>query len=268
MNLAERKRALASAVRAARAAGKLIRTNLRAAKRVNLTSQFDIKLELDVRSQNLIERTLSADFPHIALLGEEGVSGDQNAAERWVVDPIDGTVNFAYGVPHACISIALQERNLKSRQSEYATVVGVIYNPFCDELWTAIRGQPARLNGQTIRVSQRRRLDECIVTMGFSKSTASLKRTLPYFNQLVPRVRKVRMTGSAALDMAYVASGRFDAYIERGVRLWDIAAGGLLVECAGGEFWREPVDDAHAYRLVASNGLIRKKLFSFHRLFL
>jgi myo-inositol-1(or 4)-monophosphatase len=264
----ERKRALACAVRAARAAGKLIRQNLRAAKRVNLTSQYDIKLELDVRSQKLIERILHADFPHVALLGEEGVSGDENAAERWVVDPIDGTVNFAYGVPHACVSIALQERSSKAGPSEFVTIVGVIYDPFCDELWTAIRGQPARLNGQTIRVSLRRRLAECIVAMGFSKSIASLKRTLPYFNRLVPRVRKVRMTGSAALDMAYVASGRFDAYLERGVRLWDIAAGGLIVECAGGEFWREPVDDAHTYRLVASNGLIRQKLFSFQRSFL
>jgi myo-inositol-1(or 4)-monophosphatase len=273
MTPAERKRALACAVRAARAAGKLIRQNLRAAKRVNLTSQFDIKLELDVRSQKLIERILRADFPRVALLGEEGVSGDENADERWVVDPIDGTVNFAYGVPHACVSIALQEKSPKPKvqspkSEKHQTVLGVVYDPFCDELWTAVRGQPARLNGYIIHVSQRRRLDECIVAMGFSKSTASLERTLPYFNKLVPRVRKVRMTGAAALDMTYVASGRFDAYLERGVRLWDIAAGGLIIECAGGEFWREAVDDSHTYRLIASNGLVRRKLLSFHPFFL
>jgi myo-inositol-1(or 4)-monophosphatase len=192
-----------------------------------------------------------------------------------VVDPIDGTVNFAHGIPHACVSIALQIVSLKSevpspksKADIYSTYVGVVYDPFCDELWTAIRGQPARLNGQIIHVSRRRRLGDCMVAMGFSKSTASLSRTLPYFNKLVPRVRKVRMTGAAALDLVYVASGRFDAYIERGVRLWDIAAGGLIVECAGGEFWHEPVEGLLTYRMIASNGLIRKKLLSFHQNFL
>ncbi len=268
MTVSEQKRALACAVRAARAAGKLVREHLDARKKVNLTSRYDIKLELDVRSQALIEKILRRDFPDVALLGEEGDSGEATADARWVVDPIDGTVNFAHGIPHACISIALQIISPKSKRTEYSSCVGMVYDPFCDELWTAIRGLPARLNGKIIKVSRRRRLGDCMVAMGFSKSTASLSRTLPYFNKLVPRVRKVRMTGAAALDLTYVASGRFDAYIERGVRLWDIAAGGLIVECAGGEFWREPVEGLLTYRMIASNGLIRKKLLSFHRMFL
>jgi myo-inositol-1(or 4)-monophosphatase len=262
MKPSEHPRALAYATQAARAAGDLVRRNLGADKVVKLASRYDIKLELDVRSQKLIEKMLRTGFPQVAVLGEEGDSGDAAANERWVVDPIDGTVNFAYGIPHACVSIALQERSPKSLTSEYVTVVGVVYDPFCDEMWTAIRGQPARLNGKAIHVSWRRKLAECIVTMGFSKSEASLKRTLPFFHKLVPRVRKVRLTGAAALDLTYVASGRFDAFIERGVRLWDIAAGGLILECAGGEFWHEQVEGVHTYRLIANNGLIRKKLQS------
>jgi len=136
----------------------------------------------------------------------------------------------------------------------------VVYDPFCDELWTAIRGQPARLNGRIIRVSTRRKLSEALVSMGFAKSRANTDHTLPYFNRLVRRVRKVRQMGSAALAMTYVATGRFDAYLERGIRIWDIAAGGLIVECAGGEFWRKPIAGQHAYEMIVSNGLLRKKL--------
>jgi myo-inositol-1(or 4)-monophosphatase len=260
VTLSEQSKALACAVRAARAAGGLMRRNLFAAKKINATSAHDIKLELDVRCQKLIERTLHRAFPRVALLGEEGVAGDPTAPQRWVVDPIDGTVNFSYGVPHACVSIALQTQN---SAAEFETVVGVVFDPFCDELWTAIRGQPARLNGKVIHVSNRSTLGEAIVSIGFAKTTTTLNATLPYFNELVRRVRKVRMMGAAALALTYVATGRFDAYIERGIRLWDIAAGGLIIECAGGEFWREPVPGFHKYRMLASNGRLRKKLEGF-----
>jgi myo-inositol-1(or 4)-monophosphatase len=274
MKSSEQKRALAGAVKAARAAGKLMRENLFAAKKVNAHYRHDIKLELDVRCQKLVEKTLRSGFPTVALLGEEGVSGNPKAAQRWVVDPIDGTVNFTYGIPHACVSIALQVQGSKfkvqirnaedsaTREASYETVVGVVYDPFCDELWTAIRGQPARLNGRIIRVSRRAKLSEAIVSIGFAKSRANLERTLPYFNRLARRILKVRLMGAAALAMTYVASGRFDAYLERGIRLWDIAAGGLILECAGGEFWHEPIPGQYAYRMIASNGLLRKKLES------
>jgi myo-inositol-1(or 4)-monophosphatase len=252
------------AVDAALSVGKLMRQQLHATKRANAVSQHDIKLELDVRSQQLIDRTLRARFPEVALLGEEGVTGDPSADYRWVVDPIDGTVNFAYTIPHACVSIALQRRATKRRPSVYEdgyeTVVGVVHDPFCNEMWTAVLGGPARLNGKIVKVSKRSRLEEAIVSIGFAKSKESLEATLPYFNKLVYRVRKVRMMGAAALALTYVATGRFDGYIERGIRIWDIAAGGLIVECAGGEFWRRAVDTNHTYRMVASNGLLRRKL--------
>ena len=257
------------AVQAARAAGALLCSNLHTAKKINSATQYDIKLELDVRCQKLIKRTLRKAYPHIAILGEEGVWGDTQAEQRWVVDPIDGTVNFARGIPHACVSIALQVRGRRSEvrsqrlecgSDVYRTIVGVVYDPFCDVLWTAIRGQPARLNGRIIKVSQRRRLDEAIVVIGFAKSSATLELMLPFFNQVARRSHKVRLMGAAALALAYVACGRFDAYVEANIRLWDIAAGGLILECAGGEFWHHPVAGEHTFQLIATNGLLRHKL--------
>ena len=265
MTLREQQRALTTATAAARAAGTLMRQNLSRPKRVNEATQHDIKLELDVRCQKLIERTLRKAFPDIAILGEEGILGDPTAALRWVVDPIDGTVNFTYGIPHACVSIALQMRDDKSPHAGdplrgYTTLVGVVYDPFLDELWTAVRGGPARLNGKVIHVSDRARLDEAIVAMGFAKYTKTLALMLPVFNRLVHRVRKVRLLGAAALSMTWTANGRLDAYIENGVRLWDVAAGGLIVECAGGEFWWQPVEGDYAVEICVSNGKLRKKL--------
>jgi myo-inositol-1(or 4)-monophosphatase len=258
------KRAERAAVEAAKSVGILMRRHLRETKRANEVTQHDIKLELDVRAQKLIERTLRSAFPNVDVLGEEGNTGNTKGDDRWVVDPIDGTVNFAYTIPHACVSIALQAR-ARTGKADYAdgynSVVGVVYDPFCDEMWTAIRGQPARLNGKIIKVSSRRKLEDCIVSIGFAKSKESVQSTLPYFNELVPRVRKIRMMGAAALGLAYVANGRFDAYIERGINVWDVAAGGLLIESAGGEFWHEPIPNReHGYAMVANNGLLRKTL--------
>jgi myo-inositol-1(or 4)-monophosphatase len=272
MKPSEQRDACVAAVQAARAAGKLIRQNQNAVKKISLISQHDIKLEMDVSCQKLIERMLCARFPRISILGEEGSVGQPQADLRWVVDPIDGTVNFTYGIPHVCVSIALQERlalnHSKSKGcigrilgDEYQTLIGVVFDPFSDELWTAVRDRPPRLNGQVIRTSKRRRLKETVVSVGFSKTAENLRLMLPYFNQLVHRVRKIRIMGSAALGLAYIACGRFDAYIEGGVRLWDVAAGALLVECAGGEFWHRPIPgESYAYRMVASNGLLRAKL--------
>jgi myo-inositol-1(or 4)-monophosphatase len=257
-------KAQAAAARAAQAVGVLMRRDLNVNKRANSVTQHDIKLELDVRCQGLIEKALRREFPAVALLGEEGVAGRADAEYRWVVDPIDGTVNFAYGIPHACVSIALQQRAESRKAADYddgyQTLVGVVYDPFCDELWTGIRGQAARLNGKIIRVSQRRKLGEAIVSIGFAKTRENLQATLPYFSELAHNVRKIRIMGAAALGLAYVASGRFDAYIERGIHLWDIAAGGLIIECAGGEFWHEAIPGKHAYRMIASNGLLRRRL--------
>jgi len=251
-------KALACAVRAARQAGSLMRRNDHSVKKINQQSRHDIKLELDVRCQKLIEKTLLSAFPHSAVLGEEGVAGVADADWRWVVDPIDGTVNFSYGIPHACVSIALQKR--AGASGEFSTVIGVVYDPFCDELWTGVRGGLALLNGRRIYASRRKELDRVVMAIGFAKDDASLRENLPVFNILVRKVRKLRIMGSAALSLAYVAAGRFDAYIESGIQLWDIAAAGLILECAGGEFWRQPIPGGQSYRMLANNGLLRRKL--------
>lgn len=256
--------ALKTAVEAAQAAGEVMRKNFHLPKKINEAQQHDIKLELDVRCQKLIEKKLRADAPEYAILGEEGVLGDPLSTDRWVVDPIDGTVNFTYGIPHACVSIALQKHRSKAAgphpDEAFETVAGVVYDPFTNETFTAVQGGPAKLNGKKITVSNRSRLDETIISIGFAKSAASLETMLPQFNTLVHKVRKIRIMGAAALAMVYVAAGRFDAYVEGGIRLWDIAAGGLILECAGGDFYRQPIEGDHAYRIIANNGKLRRKL--------
>lgn len=278
MNRKEQRVALGCAVAAARVAGELMRQNLHSAKTVHAEYSHDIKLELDTHCQELIERTFRDYFPGIPMVGEEGARGDAAHECRWVVDPIDGTVNFAHGIPHACVCIALQVRSDESRMTSdrsdfrkgglvrvssptsHATLLGVVFDPFANELWTAIRGQPARLNGREIHVSRRAKLNQAMVSIGFPKSKTSIDSLAPYYAWLAKRARKVRIMGSAGLALTYVACGRFDAYIERGIRLWDFAAGGLIVECAGGRFWCERVAGQKIYRVIASNGWLHNKL--------
>lgn len=255
MNQVQLRQALAVAVEAARAAGDLMRRHHRHAKRVQAATRHDIKLELDLRCQRLIERRLREAFPALGVLGEEG-SLAGGGGPRWVVDPIDGTVNFAYGIPHACVSIALESPDEHGR---LRPVVGVVYDPFCGELWTARHGQPTRLNGRVIRVSDRARLEEAIVSLGAGRRLRAIRHMVGALTRLIHRVRKLRSMGSAALALAYVASGRFDAYAEIGLHWWDIAAGGLLVECAGGRFEVREQPGA-GFELLAHNGPIGPRL--------
>src|SRR6202521_4220924 len=236
---------LDAAVEAARAAGQLLRNNSAEA--------HDIKLEIDVRSQELISESLLKKFPEHALYGEEGVVGDQESDHQGVVDPRDGTVNYFYGIPHFCVSIALRFKG--------EIIVGVIYDPIREEIWTAQKGAKPTLNGKPFRVSERADLAEAVLSVGLSKTGATIDAGLPLLQQMVHRARKCRLMGSAALDMAYVACGRFDAYIEQGISLWDIAAGWILVETAGGTVEMKPrADMKDKYSIVASNGVIDLKI--------
>lgn len=244
-----------AAITAARAAGKIMRENWNAPKRVKLSHAHDIKLELDVRCQKTIEKILSKTFPEIPLLGEEGSSGNLAAEYRWVVDPIDGTVNYYFGMPHAAVSIALQATTPGSAIAE----VGVIYDPFTDELWTVIRNGQTRLNGKTVRVSKRNKVGDAMVAMGFSKSRENMEKSIPHLVRIARRAKKIRIMGSAALELAYIACGRLDAYIERTINIWDIAAGGLMVERSGGEMFLKGLPDGRL-RMCADNGLLRKQL--------
>jgi myo-inositol-1(or 4)-monophosphatase len=242
--------ALETAIHAAREAGVLLRNEFGRPPEVNETHAHDIKLALDVESQDIITRRLLGRFPDHALYGEEGIAGNERSEWQWIVDPIDGTVNYFYGLPHYCISIALR------RAGELQ--LGVIYDPQRDELWQTVKGGESQMNGRVIRVSERTELADCVVSIGFSKSKATINAGLQLLPKYVDRVRKCRMMGSAALDLAYVATGRLDAYIEQSVSLWDIAAGQLLVENAGGKIEVTPrTDNPDKLSVRAWNGKIQ-----------
>ena len=247
------KQYLDAAEKAARAAGKLLRENFQQRQRVKAVAPHDIKLEIDVQAQELIGKLLLEEFLAHALYGEEGIVGDQSSEHQWIVDPLDGTVNYFYGIPHFCVSIALRLHK--------EIVVGVIYDPIRGEMWTAQRGDVSKLNGAPIHVSDRAELAEAVISIGLAKTGETINTNFPLLQQMIHRVRKCRVLGSAALDLAYVASGRLDAYIETGISLWDIAAGSLLVKNAGGTVDLRPRENMKdKYSIVASNGLIDLKL--------
>ena len=242
-----------AAEKAARAAGELLRQNFHRPLRVNAAEAHDIKLQIDVETQDLITRALLDQFPDHALYGEEGIVGDQSSEHQWVVDPLDGTVNYFYGIPHFCVSIALR--------FEAEIIVGVIYDPIREEMWIGQKGERPTLNGQHFRVSDRAQLAEAVISVGLSKTGVTIASGLPLLQQMVHRARKCRLLGSAALDMAYVACGRLDAYIEQGISLWDVAAGWILIETAGGSVDMRPrTDMKDKYSIIASNGVIDLKL--------
>ena len=237
------------ATHAAHEAGKLLRKHFGGDKVVDEASDHDIKLALDKESQDLITTILLGAREGDALYGEEGIAGNQASSRQWIVDPIDGTVNFYYGIPHFCVSIALRVAG--------EITVGVIHDPMVGETWTVEKGGPAMLDGRPIFVSPRDTLGESILYVGCGKDEAALRTGVDRFHKASLRARKMRMMGSAALGMAYIASGRIDGYVESRISLWDIAAGQLLVETAGGKVELTPVAGYEdAYSIVATNGKI------------
>jgi myo-inositol-1(or 4)-monophosphatase len=237
------------ALHAARQAGDLLRQHFGRRPEVDEASHHDIKLALDKQSQELITSILLENHPGDALYGEEGIAGNQGSARQWIVDPIDGTVNYFYGIPHFCVSIAL-------RVGE-EVVLGVIHDPMMRETWTVERGSAPMLDGVPVRVSDRATLQESVLFIGCGKDDESLRTGLERFRKASVLARKMRMMGSAALGMAYVACGRLDAYVESRISLWDIAAGKLLVEAAGGTVDLTPVPGhADSWSIVTTNGRI------------
>lgn len=224
---------LSAAIEAAKAAGQIQRDNFGQTLHVNELHKHDIKLELDVRCQTTITDLLLAKFPDHKILGEEGNAGGEGEVE-WIVDPIDGTVNYFYGIPHFCVSIAARNRVTQE------PLLGVIFDPMQNELWTVINGEAPQLNGKPITVSDRSEMSDAVVTVGFSKSKEALDLGFERYKRIAYNVRKTRMLGSAALALAYIACGRLDAYVEEQISLWDVAAGVLLVEAAGGKVSMQP----------------------------
>lgn len=240
---------LETATSAAREAGALLRENFGGDLNVDEMLVHDIKLELDVRSQKLIEERILSAFPDHAIYGEEGIAGNQASDTEWIVDPIDGTVNYFFGIPHFCVSIAMR------RAGEMK--IGAIYDPMMDEMFAVDFEGPATRNGQPIRPSSRSDLGEAVVTIGFSKNKESIDAGMEKYKRFAHRVRKTRMMGSAALALAYIACGRLDAYIEEMISVWDIAAGQLLLERGGGKVELTPSPDSgEKSSIVSSNGLL------------
>jgi len=216
------------AVRAARSAGNVIIRNL--GKLDSLTvhskSRNDFVSEVDTQAEQEIIHTLRKAFPDHGILAEE--SGHHDGDDyQWIIDPLDGTTNFLHGFPQFAVSIALRH---KGRLEQ-----GVIYDPLRQELFTATRGAGAMLNDRRIRVTNRKQLDGALLGTGFPfKSQQHLDAYLDMFRALFPRTAGIRRAGSAALDLAYVASGRLDGFWEIGLSVWDMAAGILLIQEAGG----------------------------------
>jgi len=222
------------ALEAATKAGQLIKDNFGSVKTVNEMKRRDVKLELDVRTQKLISDIILGHHPDHAILGEEEGDLGGNGDVEWIVDPIDGTVNYFYGIPHFCVSIGARVRESKE------PLLGVIHDPMQNETWSVVKGGVPTLNGKPITVSSREQMSEAVVTIGFSKSKSALDAGFDRYRRISYEVFKTRMLGSAALALAYIACGRLDAYVEEQISLWDIAAGVMLVEAAGGKIITHP----------------------------
>ena len=242
----------ATAEKVAKSAGVSLRSEKGKVLVVDSSEQHDVKLELDRRIQEQIRKEISQVYREDGFLGEEGGEAASAGQYEWVVDPIDGTVNLFYGIPHYAVSIACRLNG--------QTLVGAIYDPSRDELFSVHRGGGSCCNGTPMKVSNRERLEESILALGFSKGKKTIEKCLQLYHFYGDKVRKLRAMGSAALDLAYVASGRLDAYIEQGVSIWDVAAGALMVEEAGGVVSMGPSEPAGKIHLVASSGKISLEL--------
>jgi myo-inositol-1(or 4)-monophosphatase len=253
---------LALAESLARAAGALQRDRYETGVSIGTKSApIDLVTEVDHACEALIVGTLGRERPDDAVVAEEGGGRDrERAVWRWIVDPLDGTTNFAHGYPRFCVSIGVEHHGARS--------VGVVYDPLLDELYTATRGGGAFLNGRRLRVSAEDDLGRSLVATGFAYDVRqSPEDNLDHFAAFVKRARAVRRDGSAALDLCYVAAGRFDGFWELKLHPWDVAAGFLLVEEAGGRVSDRAGGPAprSGRDSVASNGRIHAAMLALLR---
>lgn len=218
----------------------------------------DLVTQADFASQEAVRRTVLGAFPEHCLLGEEK-GPDQATADRtefrWIVDPLDGTTNFVHGVPHYCVSLAL-ERNGE-------LLVGAVYDPMLDECFTAAVGQGARLNGRPIHTSRVAAISEALAAVGFPPDAKRDSPDLLLFLEMIGRCQAIRRTGSSALNLCYLAAGRFDAYWSYSTNIWDVAAGILILREAGGQITSPTGGDfclEEAHFLAAANRELHDQL--------
>jgi myo-inositol-1(or 4)-monophosphatase len=246
------------AAAAAREAGAVLLEELKRPLQIDYKGEVDLVTQADIRSERLVTGRLREAFPGHAIVGEE--LGEQKAREgearyRWYVDPLDGTINFVQSHPMFAVSLALEHRG--------ELVLGVIHAPLLGETFTAQAGQGAALDGRPIHVSRTRRLDQAVVATGFPYGRAEVaQNNVDNFARIVLQVRGIRRGGSAALDLAYVAAGRFDAFWELHLESWDMAAGACLVREAGGRVtdFAGGDDWLPGRNIVATNGPLHDEI--------
>jgi len=219
------RKAYKTALKSAVEAGSLLRKRFRAGETtVNSSLPHDLKLDIDVETENLITGIIERRFPHHGFVCEEGGNRREESEHRWIIDPLDGSVNFFRHIPHFCTSIAY-------RQNE-KDMLGIIFDPVGNEIFAAVHGAGAFLNGSPLKRKTVSSLGEAVISGGFYKARATLNG-IRILEKLAPLVKKVRFFGSAALDLCYLACGRVDGYIQQHVSDWDIAAGAFIAEAAG-----------------------------------
>ncbi|MGL4608796.1 MAG: inositol monophosphatase family protein [Trueperaceae bacterium] len=248
---------LATAIQAAQASSKLHQFYAGSDLGISTkSSDIDLVTKVDKLCEEKIREIISSAHPEHVILGEEGGESVGNASHRWIVDPLDGTVNYAHGFPFYCVSIGLEIDGVME--------VGVVLDSVRGEMFTATRGGGAFCNGVKISVSSEPALKKCLVATGFPYDEAGLKRSLEVFAKVHQKVRAIRRPGSAALDLSYVACGRIDGFWELKLNAWDVAAGMLLIQEAGGTITGihgEPYS-VHDNKIVATNGHIHAKLLA------
>ncbi len=246
------------AVAAARRGGQVLRERLELVRTVEFkgTGRGNLVTDADHASEEAVVSTLRSHYPEHAVVAEEaGASG--HSEWTWFVDPLDGTTNYAHAVPHFCVTLAVE--GPAPTGSGRALLAGVVYDPTRDELFAAAKGQGATLNGRPLKVSQTDKLADALMCTGFPYDVqVNPDVPLGLFSRIVRQARGIRRMGSAALDLAYVAAGRFDGFFEFGLHPWDIAAAAVLVEEAGGVIRRvdgAPFDVRNGDVLAASASL-------------
>ncbi len=249
---------LETAVEIAREAGALLATYFERRVPFELKGEFDLVTEADRASEKIVVERLRSHFPGHAIVAEEGSGHETDSEYRWYIDPLDGTTNFAHGFPMFNISIGLE------RAGEGAA--GVVYNPVHDEMFAAERGAGAFLNGRRIHVSKARRLEDSLSVTGFPSLKRKNDVNIYFYYEMAMASHGTRRTGTAALDLAYVAAGRFDLFWEFGLRPWDMAAGTLLVKEAGGrvsDMKGAPHSVNASEHLLADNGLLHEEALAY-----
>lgn len=243
------------AVKAATEAGRLLKDRLGRVQTIDFKGGINLVTEMDRLSEELIVNLISSGFPDHQILSEEGGVQENSSPFKWIVDPLDGTTNYAHGFPCYSVSIALEEAG--------GIILGVVYNPSLEELFVCERGRGAFRNGKGIRVSSTRELGKGLLATGFPYDVRERSEIyLDPFRSFLIKARAIRRAGSAALDLCYVACGIFDGFWEMKLHPWDVAAGALMVMEAGGtvtDFKGGPFDH-YGKEIVASNGIIHPQM--------